>query len=809
MVKPICAYSHFVDAEFGNFYPRMRSSRFWFLYCVFVIIIVIISSGNCAGNDFYELLGVSKDADNLEIRRSFKKLALSLHPDKHPNDPGAHERFIQITRAYEVLKDEQLRKKYDLHGEDGLKNDFKGGQKYQSWQYYHENFGIYDNDPEIITLSSSDFAQSVAGTSDKWFINFYSPWCSHCHDLAPTWRALARDLEGVVRFGAVNCEEDWILCRQQDINSYPSLLFYPGREKYYGDRSFDDMISFLLGKLTSVVIHLTKENIAGYANDENYKKKPWLLFACEDGSECPSKETEMKLAAILEGMVSVATINCDLLRSFGENSTPCGVIFKPIDLMASNVAHVVESLDGKEIVKEVLDYLPNEEVISWDTLKSIRENITAGKESPWLLHFVKSSDKENLEFRKLPSLLPEMHVGKLNCDQQVDACTEFYIHKYPSFVVLKKEGGHEIYHGRMMAHDVATFARESVVTNVETLGPQDFPERVVNSGEPWFIDFFAPWCPPCMQLLPEWRKASKAFGSSSLRFGTVDCTIHHALCNNYNIRSYPTTVLYNRSIPHAYQGDRSAAALVDFVQDILSPVTVALSETTFQELVGKKSHSELWLVDFYAPWCGPCQQLAPEWRKMAKTFTADERIHVGQVDCTAHPNLCNLQGVHSYPTIKLYPLGYTGAARVVLYGDWHRDAQSLRAWVFHHLPSSTIEMDNNDFYNDIIYSSDPWIVDFYSPRCGHCHLFAPDFEIVAEKLKGRVKAAKVNCQVLYFICQQAEVRMYPTVRFYPGSSNIPSGQNIVGEEIRSRGINDILNTVESFLTRKRELRDEL
>ena len=51
--------------------------------------------------------------------------------------------------------------------------------------------------------------------------------CSHCHDLAPAWRRLARDLEGVIRIGAVNCEEDWVLCRQEGIRSYPSLLIYP------------------------------------------------------------------------------------------------------------------------------------------------------------------------------------------------------------------------------------------------------------------------------------------------------------------------------------------------------------------------------------------------------------------------------------------------------------------------------------------------------------------------------------------------------------------------------------------------------
>ena len=56
------------------------------------------------------------------------------------------------------ISDEELRKKYDLYGEEGLKDDHFSN-KYQSWSYYNEQFGIYDDDPEIITLSQSDFGK--------------------------------------------------------------------------------------------------------------------------------------------------------------------------------------------------------------------------------------------------------------------------------------------------------------------------------------------------------------------------------------------------------------------------------------------------------------------------------------------------------------------------------------------------------------------------------------------------------------------------------------------------------------------------
>lgn len=72
------------------------------------------------------------------------------------------------------------------------------------------------------------FSDSYVTNSDKqWFVNYYSPLCSHCHELAPVWRKLAIELKDVVVFAAVNCEEEWNLCRQQNIRSYPSLILYP------------------------------------------------------------------------------------------------------------------------------------------------------------------------------------------------------------------------------------------------------------------------------------------------------------------------------------------------------------------------------------------------------------------------------------------------------------------------------------------------------------------------------------------------------------------------------------------------------
>lgn len=66
--------------------------------------------------DFYKLLGVEKNADAEEIKKAYRKLAMQYHPDRNKDNPKAEEKFKEINRAYDVLKDEQKRAAYDRYG---------------------------------------------------------------------------------------------------------------------------------------------------------------------------------------------------------------------------------------------------------------------------------------------------------------------------------------------------------------------------------------------------------------------------------------------------------------------------------------------------------------------------------------------------------------------------------------------------------------------------------------------------------------------------------------------------------------------
>ncbi len=75
-----------------------------------------------ATRDYYEILGVSRDADDAAIKKAFRRLARELHPDVNKHDPDAEDKFKQAAEAYEVLSDPDRRATYDRYGHEGLRS---------------------------------------------------------------------------------------------------------------------------------------------------------------------------------------------------------------------------------------------------------------------------------------------------------------------------------------------------------------------------------------------------------------------------------------------------------------------------------------------------------------------------------------------------------------------------------------------------------------------------------------------------------------------------------------------------------------
>ena len=80
-----------------------------------------------AKRDFYEILGVAKNATEEEIKKSYRKLAMKYHPDRNPDSKTSEEKFKEAKEAYEMLSDSQKRDAYDRYGHAGVDPNMGGG----------------------------------------------------------------------------------------------------------------------------------------------------------------------------------------------------------------------------------------------------------------------------------------------------------------------------------------------------------------------------------------------------------------------------------------------------------------------------------------------------------------------------------------------------------------------------------------------------------------------------------------------------------------------------------------------------------
>lgn len=168
---------------------------------------------------------------------------------------------------------------------------------------------------------------------------------------------------------------------------------------------------------------------------------------------------------MLDGLANVGEANCKLngklACDYFQIRDSKVVLFNNLS-DKENYFEIIEfdkSIDAKDIFKNVLTKLPHIKKLSHKEVKQILQDLKSDIEShPWLFYFSNSDldhDNFQIEMKRLPSLLMDVNIGKINCSVDGKICSQFHINKYPSFAVIKKGSTYEIYHGNFIIHFIS------------------------------------------------------------------------------------------------------------------------------------------------------------------------------------------------------------------------------------------------------------------------------------------------------------------------------------------------------------------
>jgi molecular chaperone DnaJ len=149
--------------------------------------------------DYYEVLGVPRDADDATIKKAFRKLARELHPDVNTHDPDAEDKFKEAAEAYEVLSDSERRATYDRYGREGLRSggyapNFEGFDVSDLFQAFFGGGGLGDlfgmggaaraggpiQGGDVAVATEIDLAEAARGAAVEVSYEAVAT-CEHCH----------------------------------------------------------------------------------------------------------------------------------------------------------------------------------------------------------------------------------------------------------------------------------------------------------------------------------------------------------------------------------------------------------------------------------------------------------------------------------------------------------------------------------------------------------------------------------------------------------------------------------------------------
>jgi len=521
---------------------------------------------------------------------------------------------------------------------------------------YADDFYAPASGVKMLDISNFDTIVGKKGTVA--LVEFFAPWCGHCKQLKPEYVAAAKQLEGTVGVFAVDASDDENreLAQRYGVQGFPTIKVFVGKKvlDYSGQRTGKAMADFALGKLPSSVIPVTNADLDDFlAKDDQVR----VLLFTNKGKSALYKALSgqfkeyARLGEVVKDKKAAKRYDID----FKEKSV---VLLFPKG--SSDPSIYGGSLTAKPLRKFIKRFVPEMPDMAGDNLARITDQscfkMNCAKKGLCVLLITSSDEEENARTHDTVLEVQDTnHQASLFAFAQIDGVKErkWVVETFgnldeftPQLVVMSTvKFRYAQYRGSFSSNSVADF-----VTGV--LNGKTRTARLRSKDSIPELDTSSENCkpPPKPKKKPKQQQQQQQHGGGGAGPGKG------------------------------------------------SDYLVTGTDDDFEELVLESSQPAM--IEFYAPWCGHCKNLAPQWAAAADKVKG--MVQFVTVDCTVEEEVCGEYGVQGFPTIKMKPAGAHEGDLMDFRGG--RDANALKKAAFKLLKNVYVsridDSDMDDFVGD-------------------------------------------------------------------------------------------------------------
>jgi len=444
-------------------------------------------------------------------------------------------------------------------------------------------------DEGVLVLTVANFAKAVED-NEFVLVEFYAPWCGHCKALAPEYvKAAAKlvDQGSEIKLAKVDATEEGSLAEEHGVRGYPTLKFFRNGKpvEYNGGRQADDIVNWLLKKTGPPAKALASVEdakafaaekpvvIIGYFKDQASDDAKQFIAAASATDDFPFGITSEEAVATEYGLSAEGVV---LLKDFDEGKNifdgelkeeaiTAFVVANSMPLVVDFNHETASKIFGGEIKSHLLMFL-SKAAGHYDSHTEATRAVAKKFKGQMLFVTINTDEEDHSRIMEFFGMkkdeIPGLRIIKLEEDMA----------KYkPDSYDLSEENltgfVQSFLDGKLKQHLLSQDLPDDWdATGVKTLVSSNFDDVVFNKEKEVLVEFYAPWCGHCKQLVPIYDQLGEKFKDhESIVIAKMDATANEL--EHTKIQSFPTLKFYKKdNTVVEYNGERTLEGMTKFLE---------------------------------------------------------------------------------------------------------------------------------------------------------------------------------------------------------------------------------------------------